>query len=1447
MVHDAMLSHQWRDRWQAHSYISRTFPELSASPEDLVRAVSEATCMASRDKMPKVFLASLSVLDELLSDARVDEISADDFRSLLQSDHGDMIQLLLDQTDVGGGSSNATSPQQAAAASLCSCVLHGRISLDEAALPLLLRIEERLQTLAAKSDAKEAKTPKCLAANLKLLGRIITSFGLQQSGLCRRALVLPLLLRAAASEHSKVRAAAGDAFLQLLALSGGIEDRLWSLLPAKAQKRVQSLASGHEGIPLLSAVACDEDAMSKDDILAEDPRSSELVCVSELSPQVWAALQAGMNITKGATPKSPKAPNTDEVFADDMAADALSTAIASKNWKQRAESINKLFNDLATASEGVKLLKDSDEGTSGGPLLSQYVLGGLRISLLQAHLSSLLCDTVTAVFVNAADLLCLVCSQVPLYIAPLFLEPLLPALFGRLLDTSQKVRQKSAETTLEVCSLHSSALSEMVAQCVSSGSAWTSTDRSGTDRSTGPRLQLLGQMVRRMHDRDSTRVWADETWSTLADYAMKASENKSADVRKEASNLLEGMANVRGRASEIAEQAATQLKAMAEERAKQKMRPGTGVRPLTGRVGTGGSRPGTGALGGSGRLSFNSSGRLSTANRSGSLRPGTGRPGTGLSRSGTMTLEEESDNSLHSDAEIQAGDEGVKFFDMKNACGGADEVPELAEGEAALKEALPLAEALDEDFVAPLIALFGEGWTRCFYSRNWQCRVAALTHLSAIMAQRLEDVSDVPLAELLDGCMRAVHEGLGDQNVRVYAEACMAVTAIVPSFCGTVDGRLLVAHLAPLLRQLCARMGDSKEVVRTQTTQAMFRLLSPPTGNIVSPVAIAMLILRHLMPSKEEGDSPLASVSKGATGKGAVTGWLCRLSALRELCKEYSKMIVQQPGSTNPGEWLRLADGLKHADPSVRHQSVRLYTLVCKMHLKSLGDEEAQRSAREVWVAALPKDLPAKSIAQVRRYLKLPEASPKSSESSQPKKSHLGMTIACLHWEVPYSLARTAGCSLEVLGALSMPQRGDEKAVITALKALGKVKQEKEGSDDMFAHICRAIQQALAAPTGADRYVFLSAVELCQSAVQQLGPALSGLDLNMALGKVFPTLLERTALSSLAGDVKVGVASDKLVQQLAKHPKVGCEAVTKMVIASISRSEHPVRQLVLLRTLLSDFGLRLCAQKDVVALLLTALGTQLERINGAREVGEAIRPQLVGVLATCKQFSNDTIRFCLSEVEASQRKLLCTALAESPDPQLMALGATAAEQESFESATSQFAVGSAVRAASRSRGMSPLSEPSSSSAPRPAVLSRHTSRSNLGNSSGKPPEVPIRRLDSQKIEKERDKESFAREASPRSSSTRRRRRIDCSPQQPPRGPRIPLNQGGLSEASTASTDFPSDSPRKFGGRTTASTPNLNKSLEGSPRPWPAKPPAPMSLSTALKGDSASWKFRDAEN
>ena len=50
------------------------------------------------------------------------------------------------------------------------------------------------------------------------------------------------------------------------------------------------------------------------------------------------------------------------------------------------------------------------------------------------------------------------------------------------------------------------------------------------------------------------------------------------------------------------------------------------------------------------------------------------------------------------------------------------------------------------------------------------------------------------------------------------------------------------------------------------------------------------------------------------------------------------------------------------------------------MHLKCLGDLEAQLAGRELWVHAL-QDVPPKSIAQVRRYLKLPEAPPAAQGS----------------------------------------------------------------------------------------------------------------------------------------------------------------------------------------------------------------------------------------------------------------------------------------------------------------------------------------------------------------------------------------------------------------------------------------------------------------------------------
>jgi len=1580
MVHDALMSEQWRDRYEALVYLTSHFSEVAGAPADVTVAICELVTTAAKDKVAKVFLASLTLLEELLCDARADVLGTEEFTALITgaqserdatpmnattSGRQSLLDALLNQVDAGGSSSasSSSSPQQAAVDALCSCILHGRVHLDAVAFPLMCRISERLQAeVAGKSkDRKEtAILQKGLPANFKIVNRLLLAFGLQQTGLFRRALVLPLLLRGVASEHSKVRGSAGDALVQLLALGGGIEERVWALLPAKGRKAVTRLISSKEGVSMMAVVPCEEDILAKAVIVGEDSRASAFVAVSELTPQVWASFQgaeAGADNGASRTTTNAKqaiaavaamsAPQQAAAVPDDAAAEALQNAFASKNWKERAESINALGNALATAGEGVRLIEadgasenpvsnDSGPIGGGGPLLSQYVLKGHRLSTLQASIGMLLSDSVTAVFVAASELLRLTSTHVPLYIAPIFLEPLLPALVARLLDTAHKVRAKALETTLEVAALHSCALSEMIAQCVASGSAWSSappgtsgggsapSDRSAPgrdcERSTGPRLQLLSQIVQQAYQQGAANTWTSETWTSLADYALKAAEHRSGDVRKEAAALLNSMRDIGGLAGLTADDAITKLQALADKRAGK--RPGTtSTRQNTGRVSTSTTRLGTSSrlgtasrLGTSSRLGtgghstlgaslvslqLGSTGRLSTGRlTTGSLRSKTsyGRPGTGAVR--RREEDEESDNSVHSNPdkpvvptieEAEGGegaadggtadDEGggIAFYDVQTACPGADEVPEFAEGEAALAEALPLAEPLDEvalDFVAPLIALFGDGWTRCFYSRMWQCRVAALVHLSASMSRRIDDLaaceaSPVALGELLDGSMRAVHEGLGDQNVQVYAQACRAVNAVVPVFCGLVDGRLLVAHLAPLLRQLCARMGDAKEAVRLHTVQALFRLLHPPIGDIVSPVAIATLILRHLVVQRDDSPSGSPPLPPKA-GKGAVTGWLCRIGALRDLVKEYPKTICSQPGATHPGEWLRLKDGIAHSDPTVRYESARLFALICKTHVRSLPDEDAQTEGREAWVAALPKDLPSKCLAQVRKLLKLPEKPKESLEATATLSPTRAKAALAGPWEVPSELVAWAGCEPEVLAVLSMPAQGDEKEVLTALRALGKAVCQPEESlkrggshAEAFAGVCKAIQQALSSAVGTDRQVFMTAVDLCQTVVAKIAPQLSGLDVNMGLAKTFPTLVERT---STTADVKMGVASDKLVQQLAKHPKVGCEAVTKMIISAVSRIEKPSRPLVLLRTLLGDFGLRLCAQRDIISLLLGTLGMQLEYLSkvdgtavGSEKEREQLRVQIVDILGTCNQFSPDTMRQCLAEVDAANRKVLQVALQEAPDPRLVALGASAAYQEQIEVTA---VAGSAIRAASRGRGQSPKlgerrpsidfnSGKSPSRPPIPIPVARVPSGQDTSSAS------PIMREGSpgRRHKRNRDRESRESATSLPLSEVSTGASTACPSQSPGTPTASPRQQ--RSGASAAPVPLAPPRPGRQRSGETGFEPGMTRSDSGSR--WcndgsRAKPPAPMELSTAMTNGrgarnlgQAEWSFAEAED
>merc|ERR1719174_1198302 len=84
MVHNALCSDQWKIRWEGLAYLLKGFADVPGSPADLVRAVCEIVHIGVKGKIPKVFLAALGIFEELLSDARSDVLSAEEFTSLLQ-------------------------------------------------------------------------------------------------------------------------------------------------------------------------------------------------------------------------------------------------------------------------------------------------------------------------------------------------------------------------------------------------------------------------------------------------------------------------------------------------------------------------------------------------------------------------------------------------------------------------------------------------------------------------------------------------------------------------------------------------------------------------------------------------------------------------------------------------------------------------------------------------------------------------------------------------------------------------------------------------------------------------------------------------------------------------------------------------------------------------------------------------------------------------------------------------------------------------------------------------------------------------------------------------------------------------------------------------------------------------------------------------------------------
>merc|ERR1719487_324999 len=235
--------------------------------------------------------------------------------------------------------------------------------------------------------------------------------------------------------------------------------------------------------------------------------------------------------------------------------------------------------------------------------------------------------------------------------------------------------------------------------------------------------------------------------------------------------------------------------------------------------------------------------------------------------------------------------------------------------------------------------------------------------------------------------------------------------------------------------------------------------------------------------------------------------------------------------------------------------------------------------------------------------------------------------------------ARVEPAELELLAnASSAPP----VQVCAALQHLGKALEwgsMKSRSDrekslptdlEVFEALCEVLQHAFEVD---DQSVFQASATLCCAMLRHSD--VSSLDVHMSVGKVFPSLLAQTCSSNH----KIAMAADKTVIFLAKHPRLGNEAVARQVLAVIARTDQPQRLLGLLLRLVGEFGAYLCFQQQLVTLMFSTVAPLLLRTGDAAAT-QATRSLVAELAQRCKQLQPRIAATCLRELDGPSRQAL---------------------------------------------------------------------------------------------------------------------------------------------------------------------------------------------------------------
>jgi ankyrin repeat protein len=1063
-LHDAFHSPQWRTREAAVGKVRGQLLELEdVAPVDLVQAALIIVEKAAEDKVQKVFIASLQLLDEVLADSGVAELPEPKILSL--ADNSRLFSTLLAKSE----DSNAQVSRHALDMYL-SLVYSGRFSLEAVVLPLVMRLRDQVLpfALSALQDrlGDEKNKNKSLSSLLKVVLKVLSSFGLGETGIFRRAFLLPMLLICMQHPHEKVKSKALEGVLKIVHLTGGIPDEAFKNLRSGVIASVTD-AVEKQG-PKLVTLASAEDTLPLSQLGPPFPT----LCMEQM-PRLNAEMVERMLKTQAseslATPE------------------ALRAKLSAKNWQEREECAQALKLSLqqdldATQPDAWTTTAEGAQNRVPATDVLQMSFGGVDIRFLIEATGTLLQDQVAAVFSTGLDLLTAFCDSICRQrehpdlaenVFPYLVASVLTPLLGKMQDSSKRVQRKATNAIMYVATFGEGAAEENGAGASFLVLEVAKAEDGAKKTAVLPRIEILRQLLTRPAVASGL---LPEARAMTVDFLARLLDHRQQEVRQLS---LKGIVQAAG-------QGWAEVPALVA-----RLDPKSQQRRALRKAGLEATRP-------SGN---NDSGAPMTP----------GRSERGDSRVVFASPMQEEVGSVVS---ARTGISGVGAATANHASSLMLPLPRTSEEKT---PELPFAEPIAEDakdFVQPLVDVFGDPWARCWYSPQWQLRVAALEWL---MSKIEGSFGELPPEDVFDACMRVLNEGLGDQVVKVYFSAGALLPQVLMKFTPVLEGQLIRAHVAPLLLHLMTRMGDQKEAVRSKTTQTLFNVLATGASR---PTMVAQLVLDSLMGKGET-----------ITGKGAssVHGWMCRLSVLRDLVRDYDVCADLK----RPQHWLgALIPGVNHGAVPVRNAAIQLFVQVykrCTTMVETEDTEEADKEKREAELNALKEEwvkaLPAQVQQKMKRVLfedsdkenQLPEEKEEKKKKTKEDSWSSKDKEKCLAKCLPL-FARVEPAELDVLvTAASAPP----VKVCAALQQLGKALEwgsMKARSDrekslptdlEVFEGLCEVLQHAFEVD---DQSVFQASAQLCCAMLKHSD--VSSLDVHMSVGKVFPSLLGQTNSSN---------------------------------------------------------------------------------------------------------------------------------------------------------------------------------------------------------------------------------------------------------------------------------------------------------------------------------------------